>query len=252
MSAQTSRRTSPRRGRRGQRGAPRRARVPGARGAGAAERRRAVDVPGGGRPAAEARSGGSRWTRSSARSGAARARRSVAAWSAGRRRRGDRRRCGGGSSGPAARRLAGRGRDELRDGSFVAQRADEHADAGLGLEGRGLLREQPVGRRDPQHLVEVGGRHQDRDARAPGDRARAPPRPSGGSRSGRWRRREPASTSSCSTSTAGRLSATRRAASVAQSCPSVATRVVGARAATASSGSRSQRGAGAAAAARGR
>ncbi len=97
----------------------------------------------------------------------ARARRSVAAWAAddvvevvgSLRRRFFR---AGGAVG-----VPGGGRDERRAGSSVAQRADEHPDAGLGLERRRLLRQQPVGGRDAEHLLEVRRRHQHRDAVGP-------------------------------------------------------------------------------------
>ena len=83
------------------------------------------------------------------------------------------RRRGGGDRGAAPpvlpvrgrRRLAGRGRGVRAAGSSVAQRADEHAQARLRLEGGRLLGQQPAAGDDAEHQVEVRGRHQDGDAR---------------------------------------------------------------------------------------
>ena len=124
-----------------------------------------------------------RWTRSSARSGAAG---SAARWPPGRagdvvevtgalRRRFFR---AGGAAG-----VAGRGGGERAAGSFVAQGPDEHAEARLGLEGGGLLGQQPVRGDDPQHQVEVRGGQQHGEPPTSGEPGRGPPRPCGGSRS---------------------------------------------------------------------
>ena len=140
-----SRRRGP--GRRRQRGAARRADLGRARGARAAERGPAVDVPRRRAPATPARAASDRRRRRLHGLGRPRPRRTVVALA--RRRPWSRwpGRCAGGSSGPAAA-TASRVEVEVSvgAGSFVAQRAHEHAHARLGLERRGLLGQQPVGR----------------------------------------------------------------------------------------------------------
>ena len=94
---------------RGQRGPAGRTGVPAARGASAAQRRRAVDVPGRGRRGPPVTSATQQWsTRSSARPGRRGRGGRCASWARRRRRRGGRERCAGGSSAPGARGAASR------------------------------------------------------------------------------------------------------------------------------------------------
>ena len=195
---------------RGQRGAPGRAGLPDARGAGAAQRRRAVDVPGGRRPrpATAGRSDGRRArVRGLDGPGAALGRRVAA----GRRGRGDRRAAPPVLPDGRRGRFAGGGGGESRPAHSSRSERMSTPDAGLRLEGRRLLRQQPVGARRPA----APGR-----SRAPASARRrcAAGRPRPRASSTEWcvadrARRASASAgsrSSCSSSTAARSSARRQ------------------------------------------